>query len=292
MAGAAPVNARDLLKRCFGLPVPGYPVIAAFPKRQAIVKTVELPAAGAEELRLMAQQQAFRLIPLSREEMVVDSQPQGAPEEGKQRMLIVAARRDEVREFLLQLSRQGIVPDQVTLEGEATRVDLRPEDMKARARRTFLKAQAVVASTLLLFLVSLVALGGWLHFRQKEAVLARLTRESVALSEQARELRRMQQRIDTVRHQTSRAGSILHVLADLQKALPARLSVESLVFEQGQSMQLQGRAMSFQDALAFVSLLQKNPLFARAEMVSSNARRHQDQDIIEFQVACAWREGR
>lgn len=266
------------------------PVIATLPQRKAIIKTITLPSRDPRELREMVRLQAYRQIPLAPEEMQAAYQPLETLPEGATKLLMIVVRKTDVQARLEELARTGVFPDQLFLDSPGISftetANLLPDEEQARKRsgrnRNEWLRYAGAAGLLL-------ALGGAcfaLRFHRQKQVLARLTQEEKVWAAQTKDLRRMGLQTGMIRTQLARKGTLLHVLAELNELVPGRISLQTIAFAKGRTLEIQGTSFSLSDTLRLVQELQKSPLFSKVELVSSNNRRLQDQDVVDFQVAC------
>lgn len=84
-----------------------------------VVRFVSLPAMTLAELRQAVQFEADRYLPYPASEVVLDCQPLGPVQDGKQEVLIVAAKTDVVEERLALLREAAVTPQVIDAEAFA-----------------------------------------------------------------------------------------------------------------------------------------------------------------------------
>jgi len=271
-------------------------VVTAFPHTQAIVKTLTLPAADLEEIRSMVKLYAARHIPLPEEEIVVEGCFLERRTDGPSTILMIVVRKEDVRRHVEMIAQAGCAPDKVVLDSMMTpekevktlfsTINLLPEEDRNQRFRLRLKKDLIkTGSFFLAFGLSMVVMFG-LRRHEKRKYLQALTRTEKDLSAKTKEWRAMQQEIRMMQRQTSRNGSFLHLLADVQARIPKTVSIESLSFEKGQSLDVEGACLQMPDILRMVEALQKSPLFPKVELVSSGRRSIGGRDLVDFHVSC------
>jgi hypothetical protein len=93
----------------------------------------------------------------------------------------------------------------------------------------------------------------------------------------------------SIEAQMGEAGSLLQVVAELNRAVSGRISVCSIDFEQGRSLLLQGNCFSLPQTTRLVEALQLSSHFSKVELRSSDVQRTQDRDEVHFTVVCQLR---
>lgn len=84
-----------------------------------IVRFVTFPAMKPQELRQAAQFEAEKHIPYQASEVILDAQPLGPPQQGKQEVLLVAAKKELIEEHLKLLREAGVTPQIIDVEAFA-----------------------------------------------------------------------------------------------------------------------------------------------------------------------------
>ena len=84
-----------------------------------IVRFVTFPAMKPQELRQAAQFEADKHIPYQASEVILDVQPLAAPQQGKQEVLLVAAKKELIEDHLKLLREAGITPQIIDVEAFA-----------------------------------------------------------------------------------------------------------------------------------------------------------------------------
>jgi hypothetical protein len=164
--------------------------------------------------------------------------------------------------------------------------NLLPEE---ELRRKNLRDARVGSLTTLLFSCVFVILAGAglaERFHNKQKYLSRLTLEEKEIASKTAELRRMRLQTRMIRNQMAEKGSFLNVMADLNRAAPGRISIQNITFERDRMLRIEGTSFSLSEALRSIGELQKNPLFSGMELSSSNSRRAQERELIDFQFSC------
>jgi len=142
-----------------------------------------------------------------------------------------------------------------------------------------------------LTLVTFSIVGETKRFFSERRHLLQISRQEKDMNFRTRELRSMQLQTRTVEDQMARKGSFLQVIAELNKLVPGRISIQDIAFERDQALQIQGTGFSLSEILNLVGSLQKSPLFSRVELVSSNSRGAGRQEVTDFQLSCRWGSG-
>jgi hypothetical protein len=390
-------------------------LVATFPQRLAIVKTLNLPATQPHELHEMVKLQAARQLPLQEEELEVRSRVLSRTADGYSSVMMILARRTDILRHLEVLEEAGLHPDRLVLDSAASLSLIRraseagpalsinvgaqeallglfsgpylrtlrslplpvdsgswPSILRMEAAKTALLLdtsshsaalpvyvggdpsrrltalgalnneanfrvhsvdssdritrnpqcpvdssfglwaalgaviiddaasqnlmpplgkkrrgrpwESRVAAFLSLLLMALGASTLMHRFYERQELLSRLSMEARALASETKELRQMQKQTRLIHEQMGKKGSLLYVVSDLNRIMPAHVSVESLTFERDRTLQIQGLSKTFPEALRLVQELQKSSLYSKVELTSSNTRRQHDEDVIDFQL--------
>lgn len=92
--------------------------IASFPRHLAVIKNIRLPAATDSEIKSMAELQAIKYLPYSKEEMVVSCKIINTTEEGYSDILLVLAQRKLVDKYVNIFKIAGINVNKIGLSSE------------------------------------------------------------------------------------------------------------------------------------------------------------------------------
>ena len=258
--------------------------VAVFPRRDAIVRTLTLPATDPREILDMVRLQAARQTPLGIDDLSVTHEVLEKSADGHSKVMMVIVHRQTLRRYLSGLEEAGLRPTRVVLDSVSCgpAFNLLPEEEQREKRREERRRElaGVLAFSILLSgsFAGLVAQ----HVRAKKNELARLNQASLAIFPQVKDLRRMENRLESAQAQLNQRGSFLAVLDELSRLLPGRVSLKAVDFEKERSLVVQGTCLSLSDALRWVEILGKSPLFSAVELRSSDAQRVRDQDIVNF----------
>ncbi|MEA3305921.1 MAG: pilus assembly protein PilM, partial [Candidatus Omnitrophota bacterium] len=89
-----------------------------FPRHLVTIKSVKLPSANEQEMKNMAELQAIKYLPYSREEIVVDYKTADITKEGYVNILLILARRKSVDKYIEAFTSAGISINRMALSSE------------------------------------------------------------------------------------------------------------------------------------------------------------------------------
>lgn len=107
---------RDLLQE---LKIKPDYLITSIPRHLTTIRYLELPSIKEAELKKMVDFQAVKLIPYSREEMIVGHQIIETDREGYSKVMVVIVHRDVVSKHLEILRGSGLSPESIRLSSQA-----------------------------------------------------------------------------------------------------------------------------------------------------------------------------
>ncbi|MBI4313356.1 MAG: pilus assembly protein PilM [Candidatus Omnitrophica bacterium] len=110
---------RDLLETVHFSALRAPRVSSAVHGSSAVVRFATFPAMTPAELKQAVPYEADKYIPFQMSEVVLDSQPVGAPVGGKQEVLLVAAKKELIQDQIQLLRDAGVAPHVIDLEAFA-----------------------------------------------------------------------------------------------------------------------------------------------------------------------------
>lgn len=168
--------------------------------------------------------------------------------------------------------------------------DFLPADVRERQLRST-RARRLVTTGFLCAGILLV-LGG-LHAHRASTQRTRLAALQAARSAHALQVRRLADmvwQIDLLKGGAESSRTLSRLLSTLAQSLPSDVAVESVAFDRGKGVLIQGSAFTFARVVEAVNALEATKRFSRVEMKSSSASRLHDRDLVSFQIECLWPE--
>jgi len=162
-----------------------------------------------------------------------------------------------------------------------TACNLLPELEKQKIRRVAHRRQKKIAFGLTLALGMLLMMGGWASLRKKSAFLSAQEAAASALEARTADLSRMESQLARRR---SAGPGVVALLDDLEKTLPDRVSINSLIFEKGETLRIRGEASSLKEALGVVERLKTSRVFGKVELKGTDRSVSNGREVGQFNV--------
>ncbi len=176
------------------------------------------------------------------------------------------------------------------LLGQVVAVNLLPKEEMQRKTQDAFKKEAFVFSSLLL--VFLCALSGVFvqNLREKQGRLKFIRESRASAGSEVKELRQMQRQVEAAKEKISGKGTLVEVMKTLNQTIPRGISLSTLTFEKDRFVVVQGMSFTLSKAVNLVKQLNGVGPFVKAELKSSNTRRLEGKDMVDFQIYCQLKE--
>lgn len=247
-------------------------LVLLLPAHAVLRRTLQLPLAARSKLRQVAAFEMDRQTPFSAAQVYYAVRELAQPAAGGRCAVeLLAVRRDTLDPLLARLRMLGITVDAVDLPQGAGRlgVDLLPPEQAPHRSRPRLRLNLALAAACVL--LSLLAMGGWLHNRAE--ALAQMQAQVEAMRGDAQQVAALRKQLqdDTgaagflVQRKAQRA-TVLGVLLDLTRRLPPSAWLERFSLDDSGQIGFQGQSPQ---AAKLLDLLKGSPLIDNANFQGS-----------------------
>jgi Tfp pilus assembly PilM family ATPase len=173
-----------------------------------------------------------------------------------------------------------------------TRVGARDRD-----ELNFVLAEIQVRKTLSRTVRELVLLGGvcvyllslgyvfyWGRIYHQQNYLARVKAKTASVEKTLGDLPGKLKKIEFVKGRLEERKAVLFVIVELQKVVPSKVAVQSVVMDDRGKVIVRGQAEELSDVFKFLDNLQKEPYFKDVQTKSTKKKKVMDRDLIDFEL--------
>lgn len=253
------------------------------PPQQVLRRTLHLPRAALANLRQVVGFELDRQTPFSAAQVAFDTLPPGpARGDGQFSVELVATPRSRLDPLLHQLEEAGIGLDAVDVlhDGGRLGVDLLPPGSRRRPAHPRKRINLVLGVVLLALVV--LCMVQWLHNRR--ALVRDMRAHVQALHDRASAVMKLRRQLEArsgaagfLIRQRAQAPTVLAVLDDLSRRLPADTWLERFSIGGDGSVGMQGQSAQ---AVRLVDLLKQSPLLSEPGFqgtIQTDPRTHKER---------------
>ncbi|MBI1824323.1 MAG: PilN domain-containing protein [Nitrospirae bacterium] len=163
-----------------------------------------------------------------------------------------------------------------------------------KVRKASQAQSQIILGGIILLVSLLVTLYGWHWLNNKIALLneekGKKDKELVALKEKVKEVenlesvkKALEEKVKIIDQLKKNQSGPVHLLDELSKSLPDRVWLISFT-EQNGSVDLDGKAMSNAELVAFVWNLSHTPLFSNVQLIESRSANEGNTEVFSFKM--------
>ncbi|MBM3250045.1 MAG: hypothetical protein FJZ09_04275 [Candidatus Omnitrophica bacterium] len=168
-------------------------------------------------------------------------------------------------------------------------LNILPADLKEQLRRSrsgkerIRRAAAIAAIILIWFLASVK------NADNQAKYLNRLKEELNKVSRQAKPLEDIERRFKILENRRSRRAASLDIIRELYRVMPASVSLNSLIYEEGGQLVLRGQAPELNAVFGLVSQLERSGVLKSFNIKVRFATKKKTQagEVVDFEIICA-----
>ena len=192
---------------------------------------------------------------------------------------------DKISEFPNSVaSLVGLGLEKIPLE-----LDLLPFEIKARARKEARKKETLRLAGLVTVIIFIWAIGLAKNFDNKTKYLEGLKTELSKVAKTAEPLERIDKKFKFMQGRLQKSLSVLDVLVELNRIVPAGVTLDNFSYEDAGSIILRGHAQGLNQAFTFVSEIEKAKSFRSfsPKIRYATQKKTQSGESVDFEIICS-----
>lgn len=170
------------------------------------------------------------------------------------------------------------------MERVERRINLIPPEILSRKKRQFKKRSRFVILLLVMIIAGQLAFTIYNEIAKRKVYLTRLLDEIKVTQSKAREIEDRQKKTGLIKAQLDMEGSVLEILREVYQIMPAGISLNSFIFEKGNSLSLRGTARTMSEVFSLIPLLEKSPYFEKVLSEGTKMRKIKGEEAADFQI--------
>jgi hypothetical protein len=170
-------------------------------------------------------------------------------------------------------------------------LSLLPAGLKEKTKKISQKKER---SRIILFLASIIViwiLGVAKNLDNKQNYLERLNIELNKIAKEAKSLEEIDRRFEFMESRLQKKPSTLDIIYELHQIVPSQISLVNFIYDEDNQVVLRGQTPELNSVFAFVSSLEKSPIFKNFNVKVRYATQKKTQlgEIVDFEIVCAKR---
>jgi Tfp pilus assembly protein PilN len=166
------------------------------------------------------------------------------------------------------------------------KLNLAPTDWLEREKSRKVKRTLLLLTVV--FMVLWLSVSGTLFglFSMQEKRYRQLQVKTEELNAEARQVRTMKEKVQSLTEYADRSRSALETLREITALLPQGIDLSSFTYRKGARVTLRGEARSEAPIYTYIEALEKSEMFTQVKTEGIASKRRKNQTITEFKVSC------